>query len=321
MSTLSPFEMGRAVSENVGGGLRSGFENNRIEKILQEVASSGDPAQMQNILNQVLPRISPEKQPMVAQAMQNRMNQINNEKSKKYMESQGIDPNMMGLGKDFVKQHMKQKADLQKEYVKGQVSFDNARKLEQFKQEPIKQKELESKQVAQEVFNDQSELIKAKSMGITGKLFPMNAIGSVREAKGRYKANNALFLEKLIPALNKGSLSEGHYAKIAEFLPKMDESEATKRGKLAALGRMMGLDISGLGEQYEKQANKYLNKMGADSVNSITKAYSYGRQQEGQPQQFTSQNIPENIAIKAWEQSGRDPQKARQLLIQQGYGQ
>lgn len=72
----SPFEMGRAVGGNVSGGIRGGVEDNAIDNILQEASASGDPAQVQNMMNQIITRISPEKRPVVAQALQHRQQQL-----------------------------------------------------------------------------------------------------------------------------------------------------------------------------------------------------------------------------------------------------
>lgn len=72
----SPFEMGRAIGGNVSGGIREGLENNNIDKILQEAEATGNPAQVQNMMNQMLTRISPEKRPLVAQALKQRHEQI-----------------------------------------------------------------------------------------------------------------------------------------------------------------------------------------------------------------------------------------------------
>jgi len=72
----SPFEMGRAVGGNISGGISSGAEDLSIDKILREVQQSGDTQQIKNVMNNVLTRVSPEKQNAVMYAMQQRLNAL-----------------------------------------------------------------------------------------------------------------------------------------------------------------------------------------------------------------------------------------------------
>lgn len=121
MSMPSPFEMGRAIGGNVSGGISEGLENNRIDQILQQAQASGDPAQVQNIMNQIITRVSPEKRPVVAEALQNRHQQLvkgmQKQQAAAYYQSQGLDPNIAGLD-----------PGLQKEILKRQTSADQSKK-------------------------------------------------------------------------------------------------------------------------------------------------------------------------------------------------
>jgi len=85
MSMPSPFEMGRAIGGNISGGIRGGIENNQIDQILQQAQASGDPAQVQNVMNQIITRVSPEKRPVVMQALQNRQQQLVDQKTQTEM--------------------------------------------------------------------------------------------------------------------------------------------------------------------------------------------------------------------------------------------
>jgi len=82
MSMPSPFEMGRAVGGNISGGISEGLESSRIDHILQQAQASGDPNQVQNIMNQIITSVSPEKRPIVSEALQNRHQQLQQQKSK-----------------------------------------------------------------------------------------------------------------------------------------------------------------------------------------------------------------------------------------------
>ena len=283
MSMPSPFEMGARIGGNIGGAGHRAMQRSSIDDILQQAQQTGDPTQFNNIMGQILRNVDPENRADVINAVKQRQQQLQ-------QQSQGQIISRL-LSEDTTPQERevllsKAPSDLQKEYFKNIMEQQKALKLQKIKDMPEQQKELESKQKSQEVFNDQANLIKSKFIGTTGKLLPMNILPSARESRGRFEANNAIFLEKLIPALNKGSLAEKHYEKIAEFLPKITESQATQRGKLAALGRMMGVDISILGKQYEKAANNYIKKLGSETVSQVEKAFS-----EPQQQQNTSNTV------------------------------
>lgn len=144
MNMPSPFEMGRAVGGNVSGGIREGVENIHIDDILREAQASGDPEQIQNIMNEVITRVSPEKRPIVAQALQQKLQQLQQNRQKQeaasYYQSQGLDPKLATLD-----------PNLQKEILKRSQSTD------QSKMQPLL--------TGLDIVNRQKELLKGGNLG------------------------------------------------------------------------------------------------------------------------------------------------------------
>ena len=123
MSMPSPFEMGKAIGGNVSGGIREGVENSGIDQILQQAQATGDPAQIQNVMNQIITRVSPEKRPIVMQALQNRQQQIVDQQTQSeyskmadYMEKANPDSALHGIMANVYRSNIpvKQKTELAK---------------------------------------------------------------------------------------------------------------------------------------------------------------------------------------------------------------
>lgn len=137
----SPFEMGKAIGGNVSGGIRQGVETSGIDKILQAAQQTNDPAEISNVMGQILNRVSPENRPMIEKALTDRSKQLQQNKAAEYLQSQGIDPNIMSLGPDAVKEYIKQKAskdaEIEKENKTERLMFKKAQIDAEFKSKDI----------------------------------------------------------------------------------------------------------------------------------------------------------------------------------------
>jgi uncharacterized protein Smg (DUF494 family) len=76
MTIPNTFNIGAQAGTNIVKGIRGGFENNRIDQILQEAQASQDPQQIKNVMSQILTHVSPEKQPAVMNSLQQRLNEM-----------------------------------------------------------------------------------------------------------------------------------------------------------------------------------------------------------------------------------------------------
>lgn len=104
MSTPSPFEIGRAVGGNVSNGIRGAREQNSIDQILAQANSTGNQEDIDNAMQQILTRVSPEKQQMAMQVLQQKQARLTQQRQAQAYQAQGLDPNLPeGINKEIVK--------------------------------------------------------------------------------------------------------------------------------------------------------------------------------------------------------------------------
>lgn len=98
MSGPSPFEIGRDIGNNFYNAQRRVRDENAIEGILSKALQSGDPQVFQNSIGQILSQVSPERQGMAVQYLQNTAQQIQQkqlkERQAKAAREQGINPDL-----------------------------------------------------------------------------------------------------------------------------------------------------------------------------------------------------------------------------------
>jgi len=73
MTTPSPFEIARAIGTNIGGIGKEIQDKSAIEEILSGLSGSQNPEQLQQAINQVLTRVSPNRQKTVLESLESRL--------------------------------------------------------------------------------------------------------------------------------------------------------------------------------------------------------------------------------------------------------
>jgi len=157
-------------------------------------------------------------------------------------------------------QQIKNQGELQK-LLLGQQLKDQSPQAQKAQMEITQQQ-----QATQSLGNSlvgMSEIMKA---GHTG---PGKAVGALfspttREQRAKFESLGAGILGKAIEMLNRGSLSEGHYNKIKELLPKVGDTNSTIRGKLSGIGEVLGMPLESLGISFEKEGG--LKERGAKKL-------------------------------------------------------
>lgn len=76
----SPFEIGRNVGNNLGNAFAKAKDENAIEQILSQAMGSGDPEVLQNSIGKILSQVSPERQGMAVQYIQNKYKDLQQQK-------------------------------------------------------------------------------------------------------------------------------------------------------------------------------------------------------------------------------------------------
>lgn len=117
MTMPSPFEMGAKIGGNIGGAIQGAVTKSRdintIDQMLQEASKSGRPEDIQDAMNNILSKVSPERQQMAQQILQNKYNQLQQTQQKQsaasYYQSQGINPNAANLPEGIQKEIIKGK--------------------------------------------------------------------------------------------------------------------------------------------------------------------------------------------------------------------
>lgn len=91
MSTPSPFHVAREASNNLGSAFKRVSDENAIEKILSQAMGSGNPEVVQNSIGQILSQVSPERQGVALQYLQNTFSNL--QKKKEQTRIEGIEQN------------------------------------------------------------------------------------------------------------------------------------------------------------------------------------------------------------------------------------
>lgn len=91
MSTPSPFHVAREASNNFGNAFKRVNDENAIETILSQAMGSGNPEVIQNSIGQILSQVSPERQGVALQYLQNTFSNL--QKKKEQSRVEGIEQN------------------------------------------------------------------------------------------------------------------------------------------------------------------------------------------------------------------------------------
>lgn len=89
MSAPSPFDVSRAIANNVGRGAQTARDENAIERILSQASQSGNPRVLQDSIGKILSQVSPERQGPAMQYLQNAYTNIQQKQEKAKAESEG----------------------------------------------------------------------------------------------------------------------------------------------------------------------------------------------------------------------------------------
>ena len=76
MSSPSAFDIGRQVGTNFANVRQTAKDESAIESILSQAMNTGDPAIVQNSIGQILSQVSPERQGVALQYLQNTFNNL-----------------------------------------------------------------------------------------------------------------------------------------------------------------------------------------------------------------------------------------------------
>jgi len=216
MATPSPFEIGRAIGSNISGGIRGAQERSSIDDILSQANSSEDPQAVNNAIGQILRNVSPERQEQALQVLGQKQQQIQSQKRRQALESQGISGDIDALD-----------PALQKEIIKAKNAG--------------KPGGADSKRHVQDAYNRVNEILES---GYTG-WSPTGATPEGRQQRAELDTLSEVFISNLIPLLNpRGTISKERFNYIKSLAPTSWDTDAKLKGKLKALSDIFGLEGS-----------------------------------------------------------------------------
>src|SRR5688500_3809912 len=89
MGSPSPFEIGRLIGNNFQKSQAKQRDSSAIEAILSEAMSSGTPEALQNSIGKILSQVSPERQGVAVQYLQNAYQNIQKKNEMSKAEAEG----------------------------------------------------------------------------------------------------------------------------------------------------------------------------------------------------------------------------------------
>lgn len=221
MTLPNTFNIGAQAGTNIVRGITQGLQKrqdvNAIDQILQEAQASGDPAQVQNAMSQILRQVSPERQQAAMQVLQNKMGQIQQQQSvQSFSKLTGLDPQTV--------QGMTPK---EKEIYLTKGTFGP------------QQKASGDTALLQKAFGDVEDIL---NRGYTGKT-PKSLSETGRQERAKLNTTSEIFISHLIPLINpRGTMSQSRFNYIKSLAPRGHDTDATIKGKLAGLRTIFNMN-------------------------------------------------------------------------------
>ena len=124
MSMPSSFDIGRQVGNNFANVRREAKDEGAIDQILSEAMSSGDPAILQNSIGKILSQVSPERQGVAVQFLQNKMQTL---EAKQAQERKRVGAQTAGINPDLPEslQKVQYEHNLQNQQLQGIIGGGN----------------------------------------------------------------------------------------------------------------------------------------------------------------------------------------------------
>lgn len=218
MSSPTPFEIGRGIGSNVGGAIRGARETSAIDEILQQANASGNEEDVQNAMNQILQRVSPERQQMAMQLLQNKQQQFARQRQVQGYQQAGLNPDLPeSINRELIKQRIAQAPT----------------------QEP-------SQELVKNAFDRVEQIL---GSGVTG-FSPTGLSPKGRESRAELDTLGEVFISHLIPLLNpKGTISKERFNYIKGLVPSSSDTDAKIKGKLNALRNIFAMPATEMGQE------------------------------------------------------------------------
>lgn len=130
------------------------------------------------------------------------------------------------------------------------------------------QEEGQLRQLGQQSFNRMAEILQGGNLGRSAHI-TRHFGGDASEDIGEFESASGALESMLVDMVSRGTLSNARFKYITEtLLPKATDTEGTIRGKMKALGPMLGLDVSGLEDKKSKSSNRDIKPKASPKISS-----------------------------------------------------
>jgi len=240
MTSPSPFEVGRSVSNQFGSVIRGPGDRSAIDEILSQASRSNNPADLDSAMAQILSRVSADKQVPAMRILESKRNQILQERNQ------------------FAQQRQSQEK-LSEQQALNQSKLDEKRQFEESKTNQEKSGALQ-------------RLARMKELRATGHLgfSPLSAVGlsrlspdNVRRSRGEYEqlGKSLISFATNIPIRNRIE-----FETLAEKLYDSSISDAEAEGIISAMESILS---TGLNAKDTAQSPNQETKQPAASLSDI----------------------------------------------------
>jgi len=239
MSAPSPFDVGRSIGQNVSGAFKEQRDRSALDDILSQAMNAEDPESHNDVIRQIIMRVSPERRPEALQFVQARQQQLQSQqmrqRQQQALQSQGIDPSVANL-----------EPSVQKEFIKSRGK---------------QQQESAGQDATQRAFTRLRELHKKGKVGFGSTITPAFMGEEQAQDVGEFNSLSGALEAALVDKVSRGTLSNARFKYITEtLLPKPGDRLKTIEGKLKGLADVLGLKMEDLPEIEQKQKSKERQK-------------------------------------------------------------
>lgn len=211
----SPFEVAQAIGSNISGAFQQRRDRSAIDDILSSAQSSGDTNAIDNAIGDILRRVSPANQQNALAILQERKNLLQRQAG---LRAAGLDPNLAAL---------------------SAKEIENVQKAQE--------KEVETSNQVNRIQTSMGRMIELlPKVGFLNK--GRLGTSSTAEAFAEFEGLNVSLENALKSMVNAGKLTNSQFDFMIEKLPHPGDRQATIRGKLKAIGAVLGLPLSFDGE-------------------------------------------------------------------------
>jgi len=274
MSTPTPFEIGRQISNNFAPAIEQQKDAFSIEDIFGKLGPDATEDQYNGSMTEILKRVSPKNQAMAAQILQQKKSEFQDKQREATYERMGLDKGIAKLP-----------PNVQAQIVKNNASQDG-NKIDK-KSQDWAYKQLDKKPALQALNNSLSELKRLNAHDVTGPIagnVPSSLANKEEDAIRKAIDANAIQILNVHKSMFPRGLTQGEFKTLSQKLVSSTNTKEANDQIINAYEKLAKMQTAKL-NMVEEAVNKYgFDPMLPFIVSGIEK-------------EFESKEIEENRAL------------------------